>query len=570
MRTLTIIAVFEDGSVPTDGSDPLVPYEQNLDAPRYTDLQIDIEGINQDGTPHDIAGGAFILSAKVRPTDATAALSVEATNDNDELGLAHGIAGSNNNGIAVLAYGYILIFTDADGRIWPCVAQGTYSITPSEYVPGQPVDQDDPQAPLGQGPPGNTPVRALAEVNLDLSGIPDSADTDDVTLEPGQLAFLTGQDNETENGPWAVSDTDWSRPVVFRAGNSAAARMFGVTNGTDHHGQTWICTSLGGVDVVGTDALAFSQLVGTGGGTVDSIVAGAGIDVDNTDPRNPIVSASDLGTVTSVTDDGSDHLVTVDNTDPQNPQVVSPAPGADHEVMVCVNGIWIRRQLTANDIAAAFAITDYEAGFTREIGYPVTNPGFDIATNQAMKAAITVTDEIGTLPLPSLIDLLSGGFVYDGNTDLPARTYVKTIPGAQVPWVFVAHNAGGILVTGALYATWTAPTFYGSAVVGTIDEAFIHALPGSQQKTNGNIVAFFPNPDAAGRKIYIAYPAGYGYVPSSVKDQNGFDFAMVQATAIDAPVQVTNGAPAPVTTDYYILESLNFINDADFTLTVTF
>jgi len=35
---------------------------------------------------------------------------------------------------------------------------------------------------------------------------------------------------------------------------------------------------------------------GGGGGTVDSVVAGTGISVDNTDPANPIVSATGGGT----------------------------------------------------------------------------------------------------------------------------------------------------------------------------------------------------------------------------------------------------------------------------------
>jgi nucleoside phosphorylase len=51
---------------------------------------------------------------------------------------------------------------------------------------------------------------------------------------------------------------------------------------------------------------------GGGGGTVDSIVAGDGIDVDDTDPANPIVSNIGVITVTA----GAN--VTVDDTDPQN------------------------------------------------------------------------------------------------------------------------------------------------------------------------------------------------------------------------------------------------------------
>lgn len=57
-----------------------------------------------------------------------------------------------------------------------------------------------------------------------------------------------------------------------------------------------------------------------GGGAVESIVAGTNITVDDTDPANPIVSASGgggSGTVESVT--GTTNRIDVDNTDPDNP-----------------------------------------------------------------------------------------------------------------------------------------------------------------------------------------------------------------------------------------------------------
>lgn len=61
-----------------------------------------------------------------------------------------------------------------------------------------------------------------------------------------------------------------------------------------------------------------ANLGGGGGGIVETIVAGSNITVDDTDPANPIVSASGgggSGTVESVTGDG------VDNTDPDNPVI---------------------------------------------------------------------------------------------------------------------------------------------------------------------------------------------------------------------------------------------------------
>jgi hypothetical protein len=75
----------------------------------------------------------------------------------------------------------------------------------------------------------------------------------------------------------------------------------------------------GGVNVQ-VDA---SDMPGSGGGSgvVETIVAGTNVTVDDTDPANPIISASGgggSGTVESVTGDG------VDNTDPDNPVLTFP------------------------------------------------------------------------------------------------------------------------------------------------------------------------------------------------------------------------------------------------------
>lgn len=74
--------------------------------------------------------------------------------------------------------------------------------------------------------------------------------------------------------------------------------------------------------VQGGESVKFTiSQVSSGGSGVLSIVAGTNVTVDDTDPQNPIVSASGgggSGTVESVTGDG------VDNTDPDNPVLSFP------------------------------------------------------------------------------------------------------------------------------------------------------------------------------------------------------------------------------------------------------
>jgi hypothetical protein len=53
-----------------------------------------------------------------------------------------------------------------------------------------------------------------------------------------------------------------------------------------------------------TGALSYQAAGGGGGGTVNSVVAGTGITVDNTDPANPVVAATGIQTITAGTNIG--------------------------------------------------------------------------------------------------------------------------------------------------------------------------------------------------------------------------------------------------------------------------
>lgn len=82
-----------------------------------------------------------------------------------------------------------------------------------------------------------------------------------------------------------------------------------------------------GADSTGFGSYTLAQLAAfigaSGGGVVDSIVAGDNVSVDNTDPANPVVSAA--GGIASIVAGAN---VTVDNTDPLNPVVSAAGGGA--------------------------------------------------------------------------------------------------------------------------------------------------------------------------------------------------------------------------------------------------
>lgn len=161
MRTLPIVAVMQNGAEPDDDTDATAPYAQDIAVPRWTDCQLNVTCVDTAGEPFDITGGALLLSAKARPDQDDPDLSLEATITDADDGEAYFVIGSVNSGaLTAKSYGYVIVYVDSDGYIWPVVAEGRLAITPSDYVPGQDVTVPDSQQPLAQGPPGLTTFTA--------------------------------------------------------------------------------------------------------------------------------------------------------------------------------------------------------------------------------------------------------------------------------------------------------------------------------------------------------------------------------------------------------------------------
>jgi hypothetical protein len=159
MRIVPIVAVFEDGTVPADGSEPLMPSAQDVDVPQWTDARLSITALSSastadDPVPYSISGGAFIFTAKNRPQDIVATISHEGVITDGPNGLAYVDIGSVDVGIAAKSYVWNLVFIDSSGKIWPTTWGGTFAVTPSQYIPGQDVTVPESQQPLAQGPQG--------------------------------------------------------------------------------------------------------------------------------------------------------------------------------------------------------------------------------------------------------------------------------------------------------------------------------------------------------------------------------------------------------------------------------
>lgn len=152
-----VTAVFLDGTVPTDGTQPLLPIPQDLSWPKWSDGRVLITAIGQNGAAFSLSGGAFIFTVKARPTDTDPIISREATITVSAGGVdaAYVPIGSNDVGISTKSYGYTLEFIDVNGKIWEPIPLGTFAVEPSDYTPGQNVTVPSSQQPLAQGIQGS-------------------------------------------------------------------------------------------------------------------------------------------------------------------------------------------------------------------------------------------------------------------------------------------------------------------------------------------------------------------------------------------------------------------------------
>ena len=113
------------------------------------------------------------------------------------------------------------------------------------------------------------PARALATSNVTLSG---TQTIDGVAVVAGNRVLLVGQTTATENGVYVVAAGAWTRATDMPAGSSAASDYLFIQEGTNYADTGWVCSSDSGVDVVGTNALAFVQFSSAG-----TILGGAGL-----------------------------------------------------------------------------------------------------------------------------------------------------------------------------------------------------------------------------------------------------------------------------------------------------
>lgn len=105
--------------------------------------------------------------------------------------------------------------------------------------------------------------------NITLSG---TQTIDAIGVSAGDRVLVKDQSTASENGIYVCSASGWARATDMAAGSDAAGASMFIEQGTANSDKGFVCTTNKGSDVVGTNALAFSQYTG-----VATIEAGAAL-----------------------------------------------------------------------------------------------------------------------------------------------------------------------------------------------------------------------------------------------------------------------------------------------------
>ena len=145
-------------------------------------------------------------------------------------------------------------------------------------------------------------VRVLADSNIDLTSDLSTASIDGVALSAGDRILLKAQTTGSENGVYVVAAGagNTARSAAFPAGYNAAGAFMFVEEGNTYQDTGWVCSSDNGSDVVGTDALVFTQFSAAGVVNAGVALSKSGNDIDL--DINSITTALNLGGVDTQND----------------------------------------------------------------------------------------------------------------------------------------------------------------------------------------------------------------------------------------------------------------------------
>jgi hypothetical protein len=157
----------------------------------------------------------------------------------------------------------------------------------------------NPVETIGSYTPWKIPVKAATTANITLSGL---LTIDGFVLAEGDRVLVKNQSTGSENGIYVVSSLNWSRAEDLEPGVSASGTAVHINNGTTNGNKIFTCTNDSGSDIVGLDALVFSESTGGSSDIVlndGNILVGNGSNVAaGVTPSGDIASISNTGVFT--------------------------------------------------------------------------------------------------------------------------------------------------------------------------------------------------------------------------------------------------------------------------------
>lgn len=154
-------------------------------------------------------------------------------------------------------------------------------------------------------------VKLLADANVDLASDLTAASIDGVALSAGDRILLTAQTTGSENGVYVVvaGAGNTLRSDDYPADYAAAGSFMFVEQGNTYQDTGWVCSSDNGSDVVGTDALTFTQFSAAG-----VVNAGTGLTKSGNDINVDLNTLPEFNGILNP-QDGGENIVIIDSGD---------------------------------------------------------------------------------------------------------------------------------------------------------------------------------------------------------------------------------------------------------------
>ncbi|HVO26457.1 MAG TPA: hypothetical protein VMW56_22840 [Candidatus Margulisiibacteriota bacterium] len=236
--------------------------------------------------------------------------------------------------------------------------------------------------------------------------------------------------------------------------------------------------------------------------------------------------------------------------------LTSPSPSS-HNVVYWSGSNWVPQQLTQDDIAAAFTITLSASGFstTQACGATITNPQFTLTRNQVPSSA-SLQDNTDTQSFtPTLTTIGYGGAA---NT-FGARSYTVTTVNGTRTWTLSMTNSASITKTATVTATYSPHVYFGMAVPGTINSAFITGLSNNAIATTSVPRTISYGAGGNTMAAYYAIPATYTTPTTFTDTTTGFGIPFSQ---VGTNVSVTDECGTGNNINFNVFASDNLLNAA--------